>query len=116
MMKPGLPIFCLLVMLTIPACTSPESSGLKVIVGARLIPAAGRAPIDYSVIVIENGKFREVGPQASVPVPKGAELTRGNGLTVAPAPGGGPIDAGQPANLVLSGATNRVMHDGQWVQ
>jgi len=116
MMKRGLSIFSLLVVLTISACTSPEASGLKVIVGARLIPAAGRTPIDFSVIVIENGKFREVGPQATVPVPKGAELTRGNGMTVAPAPGGGPIDAGQPANLVLSGTTNRVMRDGQWVQ
>jgi hypothetical protein len=109
-------ILTLLVLSGMAACTSPDASGLKAIVGARLIAAPGRTPIEYSVVVIENGKFREVGPQAFVPVPKGAELTRGIGMTIEPAPGSGPIEPGRPADLVLQGATQRVMHDGQWVQ
>jgi hypothetical protein len=68
------------------------------------------------VVVIAKGKFRSVGPQSSTPVPKGAELTRGLGMTIEPAAGGGPIEAGQPATLVLRGATDRVMRDGEWVQ
>lgn len=103
----------LAVMLT--ACISPEESGVKVIVGAKLIAAPGRAPVEYSVVVIQKGKFREVGPESSTPVPKGAELTRGMGMTVEPLPGGGPIEPGKPANLVLKGSTDRVMKAGEWV-
>jgi len=116
MMKLCLAIPTVLAALSMTACISPESSGLKVIVGARLIAAPGQPPIEYSVVVIENGKFRDVGPQATVPVPKGAELTRGIGMTIEPAPGSGPIEPGRPADLVLRGATQRVMRDGQWVQ
>jgi hypothetical protein len=99
--------------LVLVACT--ESSGVKVIVGAKLIAAPDRAPIEYSVVVIENGKFREVGPQSSTPVPKGAEITRGNGMTLEPAAGGDSIEPGHAANLILKGATERQMHDGEWV-
>jgi hypothetical protein len=107
----------LLLVLTVAlaACVSPEESGVKVIVGAKLIAAPGRAPIDYSVVVIEKGKFREVGPQQSTPVPKGADMTRGIGMTVEPLPGGGPIEAGKPADLVLKGSTDRIMKAGEWV-
>lgn len=98
------------------ACVSPEESGVKVIVGAKLIAAPGRAPVDYSVVVIEKGKVRAVGPESSTPVPKGAEMTRGMGMTLEPAPGAGPIEVGNPADLVLKGSTERVMHDGEWVQ
>ena len=97
------------------ACTSPQASGVQVIVGAKLIAAPGSAPVEYSVVVVEGGKFRDVGPQSSTPVPKGAEITRGNGMTIEPAPGGGPIKPGSPANLILKGDTQRVMRDGQWV-
>ena len=99
------------------ACTSPESSGVKVIVGARLIAAQGRPPMEYSVVVIDGARFRDVGPQSSTPVPKGAEITRGIGLTIEPEPGGGPIETGRPADLVLKDATTeRVMHNGEWVK
>jgi hypothetical protein len=97
-------------------CTSPEESGIKVIVGAKLIPAPGQPPVDYSVIVIEDGKFKAVGPQSSTPVPKGAEMIQGLGATVEPVPGGGPIEPGKPADLVFKGTTERVMHGGQWAQ
>ena len=105
----------LLLALAATGCVSPQESGVKVIVGAKLITAPDRAPIDYSVVVIENGKFRDVGPESSTPVPKGAELTRGIGMTIEPAPGGGPIEPGKPADLVLKGSAERVMRAGEWV-
>jgi hypothetical protein len=103
------------------ACAPEQPSGVKVIVGARLIAAPGRAPIDYSVVVIDGGKFLAVGPQSSTPVPKGAEMFRGIGMTIEPAPGSGPIEPGQPANLVMKGSpekglTDRVMRNGEWVR
>lgn len=105
-------------VLLLASCASP--SGVQAIVGARLIRGPGSSPIDFSVIVIENGKFKAVGPQASVPVPKGAEITRGLGMTAAPIPGGFSIEVGNPANLVLEttdlGPVVRTMRDGNWVR
>jgi hypothetical protein len=109
------------------ACSPPQEPGIKVIVGARLITAPGRAPIEYSVVVIDgSGKVLAAGPQSSTPVPKGAEMTRGLGMTIEPAPGAGPIEPGQPANLVLKAVpgtdstgkppAERAMRNGQWVQ
>jgi|SRR5690348_14376848 len=103
-----------LILLT--GCMSPQASGVKVIVGAKLEAGAGAAPIDYSVVIVSDGKFHAVGPQASTPVPPGAEMIRGNGMTVEPVPGGNPIQTGQPANLVLKGGDkDRVMRNGEWV-
>jgi hypothetical protein len=96
--------------LSLAACVAPQESDVKVIVGARL------GNIDYSVVVVANGKIQAAGSQATTPVPKGAEITRGLGMTIERAPDGGPIEPGQPANLVLKGATERVMRNGEWVQ
>jgi hypothetical protein len=109
-------VLLVLAVVVLAACVSPEESGVKVIVGAKLIQAPGRAPVDYSVVVIEKGKFRDVGPQQSTPVPKGAEMTRGIGMTIEPLPGGNPIEIGQPANLILKGPSDRIMKAGEWVQ
>ena len=106
----------LLLAAALAACTSPQASGVKVIVGARLIAAPGSAPVEYSVVVVKDGKFSEVGPQSSTPVPKGAEIIRGIGMTIEPAPGGGPIEPGGAADLVLNGGKRRIMRDGQWIE
>jgi hypothetical protein len=87
-------------------CTS--SSGVKVIVGAKL------GTIDYSVVVIEDGKITAAGPQSQVPVPKGSEITSGIGMTLEP--DGGSIEPGHAANLILRGPTTKKMHNGEWVQ
>ena len=104
-------------VLLLAACAG--STGVQVIVGAKLIAAPGATPIDYSVVVIENGKFKAVGAQSSTPVPKGSEITRGLGMTVAPIPDGSPIEPGRPANLVLKetelGPVVRIMRDGRWL-
>jgi hypothetical protein len=106
----------LLLTVALTACISPQESGVKVIVGAKLIAFPGRTPVDYSVVVIEKGKFREVGPQSSTPVPKGAEWTRGLGMTIEALPGGTPIEAGKPADLILKGSPDRIMKAGEWVR
>jgi hypothetical protein len=97
----------LLILITLAACTSPDASGVKVIVGAKL------GAIDYSVVVIENGKITAAGPQSQVPVPKGSVITRGIGMTIEP--DGDSIEPGHPANLILKGATERKMRNGEWV-
>ena len=105
----------LLLTILLAGCASKESATVKAIVGAKLIAAPGRAPVEYSVIVVEGGKFREVGPQSSTPVPKDAQLIEGRGMTVTPVDSANPIEAGQPANLVLNGASSRTMRNGEWV-
>jgi hypothetical protein len=98
------------------ACTPAQESGVKVIVGARLEPGAGREVIDYSVVVVADGKFRAVGSQSATPVPKGSEMTRGLGMTVHGVSGGEPIEVGRAANLVLEGGgQRREMRNGDWV-
>lgn len=110
-------ISAMAVLMAGTACTNPQDSGVQVIVGAHLAAKPGRDPIEYSVVVIADGKFRAVGTQAAVPVPKGSTIVRGLGMTLSPAPGGGPIEAGQPANLVLEGSgSRREMRNGVWVQ
>jgi hypothetical protein len=97
----------LLLTLTLAGCTKPEASGVKVIVGAKL------GAIDYSVVIIEGGKITAAGPQSSTPVPKGSAITSGIGMTIEP--DGDSIESGHAANLILKGATNRKMHNGEWI-
>ncbi len=103
-------------LLILSGCVHPEDSGVQVIVGAKLEPGPGRAPVDYSVVVVADGKFQAVGPQSSTPVPIGAKITRGLGMIIEPVPGGDPIEAGRPANLILKGDHEQVMRAGVWVQ
>jgi hypothetical protein len=97
----------LLGILTLAACTKPDASGVKVIVGAKL------GAIDYSVVVIEGGKVTAAGPQSQVPVPKGSVITRGIGMTIEP--DGDSIEPGHAANLILKGPPDRKMHNGEWI-
>jgi hypothetical protein len=105
----------LLIAIGLAACTTPDASGVKVIVGAKLANP-GREPIDYSVVIVEGGKITAAGPQSSTPVPKGSAITRGIGMTIEPEPGGDPVEPGRAANLILKGASERKMHGGEWVR
>ena len=98
------------------ACVRPQDSCVQVIVGAKLEPGNGGAALDHSVVVIADGKFQAVGPQSSTPVPPGATMTNGLGMTIEPLPGGEPIESGRAANLVLKGDRERVMRAGVWAQ
>jgi hypothetical protein len=102
--------------LFLTGCTHPGDSGVQVIVGAKLDPGPGRAPVEYSVVVVADGKFQAVGPQSSTPVPIGAQMTSGLGMTIEPLPAGDPIEPGRAANLVLKGAHDRIMRGGVWAQ
>lgn len=104
-------------LLCLCGCTRPQESGVKVIVGARLEPGDGRPSIDYSVVVIADGKFRAVGSQSATPVPQGTEMTRGLGMTLRPLSDDDPIEVGKAANLMIEGnGTHREMRNGEWVQ
>ena len=107
-------LFC---AVALAACTRPQESGVKAIVGARLEPGPGWEPIDYSVVVIASGTFRAVGAQSATPVPKGSEITRGLGMTIRPVSDADPVEPGRAANLVLEGGgQRREMRKGEWVQ
>ena len=111
----------LLLVAVLASCGSPSgSSPVKVIVGAQLDPGHGNPRLEHSVVVIRDGKFEAVGPQASTPVPKGAQITSGMGKLIIPAPSSSRIAVGEPADLMLlDAATNsagKIMHDGEWLK
>jgi hypothetical protein len=89
-------------------------------VGAQLDPGRGNPKLEYSVIVIRDGKFQAVGPEASTPVPKGSQTIPGKGKLITPNPEAALIAPGEPANLMLrDAATSSVemtMHDGEWLK
>lgn len=93
--------------------------GMLAIVGARLEPSLDAEPIEYSVVVIQDGKFEAVGPQATTPVPKDAETMQGAGLTLSPSPYNATIAVGEPANLTVqetdTGTPRGIMSNGEWV-
>lgn len=115
------PLTLLLPLLLLVSCGDPSgSSPVKVIVGARLDPGRDNPQLEHSVIVIRDGKFQAVGPQASTPVPKGAEMISGSGMLITPFPSTALIAPGEPANLVLRDAATKwamgTMHDGEWLK
>jgi hypothetical protein len=55
-----------------------------VIQGGTLIDGTGRAPIENSVIVIDNGRFTSIGKSGEVSIPPGAQIVDVKGKTVLP--------------------------------
>lgn len=107
--------------LLLTACAEPAvEPGLKAIVGGRLEASFDAAPIPYSVIVIAGSTIRAIGPQATTPVPKGAETIAAKGKLVRPVPNDAKLAAGGPADLMLLDAETRVpekiMRAGEWVR
>ena len=75
-----------LVMACAPAVEeTPPLEGVTVFEGARLIVGDGSEPIEDSVIVIQDGRFLEVGARGQVTAPAGAEVVDLTGKTVMPA-------------------------------
>ncbi|MEO8099100.1 MAG: hypothetical protein ABI811_15460 [Acidobacteriota bacterium] len=114
-------ILTLFTLVLLTSCAEPTAeAGLKAIVGGRLEVSLDAEPIPYSVIVIGGGKIRSVGPQASTPVPKGAETINAKGKLIRPMPYDATIVAGQPANFILlnaeTGAPDSIMQSGEWVR
>jgi len=91
---------------------------LTVIVGATLVDAGGKAPLEDAIVVVRDGRIEAVGDRAHTAIPKGAMLVDGRRLWIAPAPAtpgkdvpaeivallAGPeprLRPGQPAHLAL---------------
>jgi N-acetylglucosamine-6-phosphate deacetylase len=98
-------------------CQQPVDASVQILVGGTLLDGRGGAPLDYPVVVVEEGKIRAVGPQTHVPIPTGSRKIDTTGYTIRPADGGGPLVAGAPADLVLvdsAGKISRRMVQGTW--
>jgi len=55
-----------------------------VLEGATLIDGTGRSPVPNSVIVLEGGRIKAVGPKGNVATPAGAQVINLSGRTVLP--------------------------------
>ncbi len=102
-------------------CAEPGAEpGLKAIVGGSVEPALDAERIPYAIVVIAAGKIRDIGPQASTPVPKGAETIAAKGKLIRPMPYDAKLAPGSPADLMIfdaeTGAPERIMKAGEWVE
>jgi hypothetical protein len=90
--------------------------------GGRLIDGTGRPPIENAVILIEDGRFKDVGPATKVQIPDRADIVEATGRTVLP----GFIDG--HAHLedfhgelylhlgITTATTIQIFQDGPWTQ
>jgi cytosine/adenosine deaminase-related metal-dependent hydrolase len=103
------------------SCAEPGvEPGLKAIVGGSVEPSLDAERIPYAVVVIAAGQIRAVGPQATTPVPKGAETIPAKGKLIRPMPYDAKLAPGSPADLMIfdaeTGAPERIMKAGEWEQ
>jgi imidazolonepropionase-like amidohydrolase len=63
--------------------TAPAAGPVTVYKGARLIDGTGRAPVENSVLVVQDGKILAVGP-ATTATPKDATVVDLSGRTIMP--------------------------------
>ena len=68
-----------------PTVQAPAATTAVVFDGARVIVGDGSAPIEDARIVVDNGRFVQVGRRSEVQVPSGAALVVLTGKTVMPA-------------------------------
>ena len=74
---------CFAVTIAATALTQAQAQTL-VIQGGMLIDGTGAPPINNSVIVIQDGRFRSVGRNGEVAIPPGAQVIDASGRTVMP--------------------------------
>lgn len=65
-------------------CLSPASAKITALVGGRLIDGWGGAPVNNSVILIEDQRIKAVGTAETLPVPAGAEIIDTRGMSLLP--------------------------------
>jgi imidazolonepropionase-like amidohydrolase len=63
---------------------SSASAKITALVGGRLIDGWGGAPVNNSVILIENERIKAVGTAETLPVPAGAEVIDTRGMSLLP--------------------------------
>lgn len=67
----------------------PSGDRVKAIVGLRLIDGLGGPVSENITVVVKGNRIVEIGPENSVSIPQGAEVTEGKGMSLLP----GLIDA-----------------------
>lgn len=70
------------ILLTRTAVSQP--SGITALVGGRLIDGYGGRPLENSVVIVQDGRIREVGRIGEVAVPEGANVISTEGMSVLP--------------------------------
>jgi imidazolonepropionase-like amidohydrolase len=73
-----------LLVASLPANVQSQAPGVTVFEGARIIVGDGSAPIEDSALVVQNGRFTQVGRRGQVTVPAGAARVDLTGKTVMP--------------------------------
>ena len=81
---------CVVLLLAVSSAYSTAqvaapSAGITVFEGARLIVGDGSAPIEDAVVVVQQGRFGQVGRRGAVELPAGAVRVDLKGKTVIPA-------------------------------
>ena len=100
MTRRSVPVLITVALLALGACRQSPLTGVKVLIGATVIPEAGAAPIEDAIIVISGSKIAAVGERKDVPVPQASDRTDLSGKWIVPAPGYF-ITARENANLVI---------------
>jgi imidazolonepropionase-like amidohydrolase len=73
------------VLLTRAAIPQPSRpSGVTALVGGRLIDGYGGKPLENSVVIVQDGRIKEVGRIGEVAVPAGAQVISTEGMSVLP--------------------------------
>jgi imidazolonepropionase-like amidohydrolase len=76
-----LPVLCLLSSVL---CYASAEAKITAYVGGRLIDGWGGAPVNNSVILVEDERIKAVGTADTLPVPAGAEVVDLRGMSVLP--------------------------------
>lgn len=70
------------ILLTRTALSQP--TGITALVGGRLIDGYGGKPLENSVVIVQDGRIKEVGRIGEVAVPEGAQVISTEGMSVLP--------------------------------
>ncbi len=62
----------------------PQTSSITALVGGRLIDGYGGQPLENSVVIVQDGRIKEVGRIGEVVVPEGAQVISTEGMSVLP--------------------------------
>lgn len=79
-------IFVILLTRTAISQSGPQTgnTGITALVGGRLIDGFGGKPLENSVVIVQDGRIKEVGRIGEVAVPEGAQVISTEGMSVLP--------------------------------
>ena len=84
MKKAALAFLAVGAVLLLTRTAIPQTSGVTALVGGRLIDGYGGRPLENSVVIVQDGRIREVGRMGEVTVPEGANVISTEGMSVLP--------------------------------